>query len=68
MVGVVVCSLKGKCQSKSTEDYCHRMIENGDARAAVAAAVILSHSVDGHGGEACDSCRYPWGMGLESDR
>lgn len=65
----VVRSLEGKRLSKSTVDCCHRMIVNGDALAVVVVAVVVisSHLV-AHEEEACDSCRYPCGKVLGSDR
>lgn len=57
-------SLKGKRQSKSTEDCCHRMTVNDDA--LVVAAVVVVLGLDHEKGEACDS--YPYGKVLESDR
>lgn len=59
-------SLKGKRQSKSTEDCCHRMTVNDDALVVAVAVVILG--LDHERGGACDSCLYPYGKALESDR
>lgn len=63
----VVRSLKGKRQSKSAEDCCHRMTVNDDAPVVVVAVAISSHLIV-HEEEACDSCLYPYGKALESDR